>query len=229
VQLFGALLVHTGETLARCFDRKRFVEFQVFLRMLFGSVWCRRIRSLHLILDNGSTHGPQRLPAWIRTLDLPFSVRLHWLPVNASWLDQIEIVFSELQRKVLTPNDFSSTHQVRRSILELLRRAQPTRSTDPMDLHLPKAHGEIPSSAEGWPPSAKNPERIHDPVYLAAGLRAGEPGPARRAARMERQFDLVVVGTGVTSSVASRCREARWSHRRPRSWKGSPRRIGNAL
>ena len=38
---FGGLLVHTGETLARCFERKRFVEFQSFLRMLFGSVWCR--------------------------------------------------------------------------------------------------------------------------------------------------------------------------------------------
>lgn len=90
VQLFGALLVHTGETLARCFERKRFREFQVFLRMLFGSVWCRSIRSLHLILDNGSTHGPLRLPTWIRTLDLPFTVRLHWLPVNASWLDRVQ-------------------------------------------------------------------------------------------------------------------------------------------
>jgi hypothetical protein len=40
VQLFAALLVHTGETLARCFERKRFVEFQSFLQLLFGSVWC---------------------------------------------------------------------------------------------------------------------------------------------------------------------------------------------
>jgi DDE superfamily endonuclease len=87
VQPFAALLVHTGETLARCFERKRFVEFQSFLQLLFGSVWCRRIRSLHLILDNGSTHAPQRLPSWITTLELPFPVHLHWLPVNASWLD----------------------------------------------------------------------------------------------------------------------------------------------
>ena len=28
---------------------------------------------------------------------------------------------------------------------------------------------------------------------------------------MERQYDLVVVGTGVTSAVASRCREAGWA------------------
>jgi DDE superfamily endonuclease len=133
VQLFGGLLVHTGETLARCLEHKRFVEFQSFLRMLFGSVWCRRIRSLHLILDNGSTHAPKRLPAWITSLGLPFPVHLHWLPVNASWLDQIEIVFSELQRKALTPNDFASTDHVRQRILgffaERNRRAHPIQWT----------------------------------------------------------------------------------------------------
>jgi DDE superfamily endonuclease len=129
VQVFGGLLVHTGETLARGLERKRFVEFQSFLRMLFGSVWCRRIRSLHLILDNGSTHAPKRLPAWITGLGLPFPVHLHWLPVNASWLDQIEIVFSELQRKALTPNDFDSPDHMRQRILGFLaernRRAHP--------------------------------------------------------------------------------------------------------
>jgi hypothetical protein len=133
VQLFGGLLVHTGETRARCLERKRFVEFESFLRMLFGSVWCRRIRSLHLILDNGSTHAPKRLPAWITSLGLPFPVHLHWLPVNASWLDQIEIVFSELQRKALTPNDFAGTAHVRQRILGFLaernRRAQPIQWT----------------------------------------------------------------------------------------------------
>ena len=133
VQLFGSLLVHTGETLARCFERKRFVEFQSFLGLLFGSVWCRRIRSLHLILDHGSTHAPKRLPAWIASLGLPFPVHLHWLPVNASWLDQIKIVFSELQRKALTPNDFESTDHVRRRILGFLaernRRAHPIQWT----------------------------------------------------------------------------------------------------
>jgi hypothetical protein len=33
-------------------------------------------------------------------------------PVHASWLNQIEIYFSIVQRKVLTPNDFSSLHEV---------------------------------------------------------------------------------------------------------------------
>jgi len=153
VQLFGALLVHTGETLARCFERKRFIEFQVFLRMLFGSLWCRRIQSLHLILDNGSTHAPKRLPAWIRTLALPFPVHLHWLPVNASWLDQIEIVFSELQRKVLTPNDFDSTRHVRQRILDFFaernRHARPIQWTYTSQKVLTKFRGQRKLAATG--------------------------------------------------------------------------------
>jgi len=153
VQLFGALLVHTGETLARCFARKRFVEFQVFLRMLFGSLWCRRTRSLHLVLDNGSTHAPKRLPAWIRALALPFPVHLHWLPVHASWLDQIEIVFSELQRKVLTPNDFDSTRHVRQRILSFFaernRHARPIQWTYTSQKLLTKFRGQRKLAATG--------------------------------------------------------------------------------
>jgi hypothetical protein len=120
VQLFAGLLVHTGETLARCSEHKRFADFQEFLRLLFASLWCRRIRMLHLILDNGSTHAPQQLAPWIHTLGLPFAVHIHWLPVHASWLDQIEIVFSLLQKKVLTPNDFDTTSHVERRLLDFL-------------------------------------------------------------------------------------------------------------
>ncbi|MBI4608059.1 MAG: IS630 family transposase [Candidatus Rokubacteria bacterium] len=121
LQLFAALLVSTGETIARCFKRKRFVEFQAFLQTIFGSLWCKRIRCLHLILDNGSTHAPKQIEAWIRTLQLPFQVKLHWLPVHASWLDQIEIVFSQIQRKVLTPNHFESLRDLEHVLMNHFR------------------------------------------------------------------------------------------------------------
>lgn len=117
LQLFAALRVAGGETMARCFQRKRFVEFQEFIRMLLGSVWCRKSRCLHLILDNGSTHAPRQLASWIGTLSLKFEVKLHWLPVHASWLDQIEIVFSRVQRQVLTPNHFTGLEQLERTLL----------------------------------------------------------------------------------------------------------------
>ena len=56
------------------------------------------------IVDNGSSHRGQRsidrLPG-----EWP-ALRLVHTPVHASWLNQIEIYFSIVQRKVLTPNDF---------------------------------------------------------------------------------------------------------------------------
>lgn len=133
IQLFTGLLVHSGETLARCFDRKRFCDFQPFLQMIFGSLWCRKIRVLHLILDNGPTHAPKRINAWIKSLDLPFRVKIHWLPIHASWLDQVEIVFSHVQRYVLTPNDFQDTDEIEtvlmRHFKERNRHPKPVRWT----------------------------------------------------------------------------------------------------
>jgi hypothetical protein len=41
------------------------------------------------------------------------TAQLIHLPVHASWLDQAEIYFSVIQRKVLTPNDFTSLEQIR--------------------------------------------------------------------------------------------------------------------
>ena len=117
LHLFTGLLVHTGETMARCLSRKRFVEFQTFLRMIFQGLWTKRIRVLHLILDNGSTHAPKQIRGWVRSLELPFKVHIHWLPVNASWLDQVEIVFSPLQRKVLTPRHFTDVHELENRVM----------------------------------------------------------------------------------------------------------------
>lgn len=67
-------------------------------------------------LDNGSTRAPQQLAAWIAAQQWPITVQLLWLPVNASWLDQLEIWFSVLQRKILTPNHFVSTDDLEQAI-----------------------------------------------------------------------------------------------------------------
>ena len=69
-----------------------------------------KARRVFWIVDNGSSHrGPvsaERLRA-----EWPNLVLVH-LPFYASWLNQIEIVFSVIQRKVLTPNDFTSLQAV---------------------------------------------------------------------------------------------------------------------
>jgi len=55
------------------------------------------------IVDNGSSHRGQRAAAELQARH-PRVVVVH-TPVHASWLNQIELYFSLLQRKVLTPND----------------------------------------------------------------------------------------------------------------------------
>lgn len=128
LHLFAALLVHTGQTMVRCLPRKRFLEFQTFLQMVFQSLWTERLHVLHLILDNGSTHAPKQIRGWIRALKLPFTVRIHWLPINASWLDQVEIVFSPLERKVLTPTHFTDVHELENRVMDYFaeRNQRPT-------------------------------------------------------------------------------------------------------
>jgi hypothetical protein len=60
----------------------------------------------------------------------PELVLVH-LPIHASWLNQMEIYFSIVQRKVLTPNDFSDLREIPERLLSFQRRyeslAQPFR------------------------------------------------------------------------------------------------------
>ena len=46
------------------------------------------------------------------------NARLIHLPVHASWLNQIEIYFSIVQRKALTPNDFGSLPELARHLMD---------------------------------------------------------------------------------------------------------------
>ncbi len=62
------------------------------------------------IVDNGSSHAGR---ASIERLEGQWrNLRLVHLPYHASWLNQIEIYFSILQRKALTPKDFASLDQL---------------------------------------------------------------------------------------------------------------------
>ena len=116
VQLFCALVVASGVTFARTRTGKKFADFTAFLLEFFRSALCAGLAVVHLILDNGSTHAPKQLGPWIASLDLSFAVKIYWLPTHASWLDQVEIIFSKVQRDVLTPNDFPSTQALEKDL-----------------------------------------------------------------------------------------------------------------
>jgi hypothetical protein len=72
-------------------------------------------RRVFWVSDNGSSHRGQasidRLRRWY-----PNAILVH-TPIHASWLNQVEIYFSVLQRKLLTPNDFANLQELEDSIL----------------------------------------------------------------------------------------------------------------
>jgi hypothetical protein len=71
------------------------------------------------IMDGGSSHHPNTSPARLQAAHAHL-IAVH-LPTHASWLNQIEIYFSILQRKALTPSDFSSLEDLRDRILAFER------------------------------------------------------------------------------------------------------------
>jgi hypothetical protein len=108
-QLCCALLVASGLTCARTRSGNTCADFKAVLLEWFQSAWCTGLQVVHLMLENGSTPAPKPRGPWMASLEWSFAVRLDWVPTHASWLDQVEIIFSKGQRDVLTPNALPST------------------------------------------------------------------------------------------------------------------------
>lgn len=125
VQLFAVLSVADGQVYGCCRARKCFADFQAFfLEVVVPQAVERGVSEIKLILDHGPTHAPKQLEGWLaqqqQTRAWPFTVQVVWLPKYASWLDQIEIWFSILQRKALTPNHFVNLAALQQRILEFI-------------------------------------------------------------------------------------------------------------
>jgi len=102
--LFAALNVHSGEVLAEPIDGKNDSKnFCEFLDQIEQTV--DPTLEIHVVLDNGSSHRSKYTKAWFVTH--PRWVA-HYTPPHASWVNQIELFFSILQRKVITNGNFTS-------------------------------------------------------------------------------------------------------------------------
>jgi transposase len=125
VNLMAALSVADGLVYGQCHTSKRFLDFRTFLETIVLPE--AKTRGVH---DNGSTHASKQLPRWVKELAKSsggkLAMQLYWLPTNASWLDQIEIWFSLLQRNLLQPNHFASRDELETAILDFIGRYNQT-------------------------------------------------------------------------------------------------------
>jgi hypothetical protein len=115
--------VHHARLFGRC---ERTTGIRPFGRLV-GDVmkqppYCEAER-VYWIVDNGSSHRGERSIQRMRRRYRrhPELVLVH-LPIHASWLNQVEIYFSIVQRKVLNPNDFDNLREVPERLLAFQRR-----------------------------------------------------------------------------------------------------------
>ena len=106
----AALDVHRARVSGRCEPTTGIAPFDRLVAQVMGQPPYRDARRVFWIMDNGSSHRGEASIQRLRTA-FPTLVPVHG-PVHASWLNQIEIYFSILQRKALTPNDLSSLADV---------------------------------------------------------------------------------------------------------------------
>jgi len=127
--LFAALNVHSGEVMWETKERNRSVDFIGFLEHIDAATPSEL--TLHLVLDNGSSHISKETKKWLD--DRPTRFKVHHTPTHASWLNQVELFFSILGRQLLRRGEFDSVdnlvNRISAFITDYNRRAQPFRWT----------------------------------------------------------------------------------------------------
>jgi len=97
--------VHHARLFGRCETKTGIEPFGRLVEQVMTTEPYASAKQVFWVVDNGSSHAGQT--SIDRLSESHPNTRLVHLPIHASWLNQIEIYFSILQRKALTPNDFA--------------------------------------------------------------------------------------------------------------------------
>ena len=116
LQYLAAWDVQRGYVLGRCERSTGIVPFGRLVEQVMGQEPYRSGARVFWVVDNGSSH---RGAASVQRLAkaYPNLILVH-TPTHASWLNQVEIYFSIIQRKVLTPNDFANLGAVAEGMVQ---------------------------------------------------------------------------------------------------------------
>jgi len=75
-------------------------------------------KELHLIVDNLDVHKHEEVKKWLKKRK--GRIKFHFTPTHASWLNQIELWFSILSRKVLKRGIFSSREDLVERVMKFI-------------------------------------------------------------------------------------------------------------
>ena len=116
LSLYAALNTKSGEVLGQTSDRHTSAEFVAFLEDLVARQAPEQ--AIHIICDNLSAH---KTKAVCNFLAHHPKVRIHYTPTYSSWLNQVEIWFSKIQRDLIARGIFTSVKDLDRKIMRYIR------------------------------------------------------------------------------------------------------------
>jgi transposase len=116
VAYLAAYDVHRAKVFGRCDDTTGIAPFTALVEQVMTQEPYASADRVFWIVDNGSSHRGQAAIDRLTT-QFPNAIMVH-TPVHASWLNQIEIFFSIVQRKVVTPNDFTDLGVVEKRLAD---------------------------------------------------------------------------------------------------------------
>lgn len=106
--------VHQAVLHGRCAPSSGIAPFMALVEQVMSQEPYKSAKRVFWIVDNGSSHRGTKAANRL-SRRFPNAVMVH-TPIHASWLNQAEIVFSVIQRKVLSPNDFTNLKDVENTL-----------------------------------------------------------------------------------------------------------------
>lgn len=116
LSLYAALQTQTGEIIGKTAPRHTSEEFVAFLQDIL--IHQPPGKEIHLIADNLSAHKTHRVREF---LEANPQVKMHYTPTYSSWLNQVELWFSKIERDVIARGVFTSVPDLKRKLMRYIR------------------------------------------------------------------------------------------------------------
>jgi len=116
LSLYAALNTQTGEVVGKTAARHTSAEFVAFLSELVAGH--PQPQEIHVIVDNLSAHKTERVHLFLQ--EHP-RVKMHFTPTYSSWLNQVELWFSKIERDVIARGVFTSVKDLARKLMRYIR------------------------------------------------------------------------------------------------------------
>src|SRR5271156_6023839 len=116
LSLYAAFNTKTGEVLGKTAARHTSAEFVAFLADIVANQ--PRGKEIRVIADNLSAHKSALVQDFLAAHP---KVRLHFTPTYSSWLNQVELWFSKIERDVIARGVFTSVPDLKRKLMRYIR------------------------------------------------------------------------------------------------------------